>query len=245
MRLRLAGQYGLSDYDAGVLIGQGRATIAYFEEAARVSGDAKAACNWVTNQVTATLKETGEAIAAFRLTAATLGDLIVRQKEMGLNKQKAGEVYAHLLSAGGSVAEAIQALGIVVETDAGAVVEIVRRAIAANPKAVADFKKGKTAAANSIKGAVMRETKGSVRRRPGGAGAAAGAGEAAGVTRFRLAAFRRNARRPRQRPPSAFLRNAAKRRRARVMRARRERRSARDRTTRSIRHCAPSRGKRR
>jgi aspartyl-tRNA(Asn)/glutamyl-tRNA(Gln) amidotransferase subunit B len=42
-------------------------------------------------------------------------------------------------------------------------VEIVRRAMAANPKAVADFKKGKTAAANSIKGAIMRETKGSVR----------------------------------------------------------------------------------
>ena len=38
--------------------------------------------------------------------------------------------------------------------------EIVRRAIAANPKAVADFKKGKTKAADAIKGAVMRETRG-------------------------------------------------------------------------------------
>jgi len=39
-------------------------------------------------------------------------------------------------------------------------IEIVRRAIAANPKAVADYKKGKTRAADAIKGAVMRETKG-------------------------------------------------------------------------------------
>ena len=38
-----------------------------------------------------------------------------------------------------------------------------RRAIAANPKAVADFKKGKAAAANSIKGAVMKETKGAAK----------------------------------------------------------------------------------
>ena len=38
--------------------------------------------------------------------------------------------------------------------------EIVRRAIAANPKAVADYKKGKAKAADAIKGAVMRETKG-------------------------------------------------------------------------------------
>ena len=36
----------------------------------------------------------------------------------------------------------------------------IRKAIAANPKAVADFKKGKTKAADAIKGAVMRETKG-------------------------------------------------------------------------------------
>ena len=38
--------------------------------------------------------------------------------------------------------------------------KIVRRAIAANPKAVADFKKGKLKAADAIKGAVMRETRG-------------------------------------------------------------------------------------
>ena len=44
--------------------------------------------------------------------------------------------------------------------DADALREIVARAVAANPKAVADFKKGKTKAADAIKGAVMRETKG-------------------------------------------------------------------------------------
>ena len=38
-----------------------------------------------------------------------------------------------------------------------------RRAVAANPKAVADYKKGKTRAADAIKGAVMRETKGMAR----------------------------------------------------------------------------------
>ena len=46
--------------------------------------------------------------------------------------------------------------------DTAAVVEIVREAIAANPKAVADFKGGKAAAAKAIKGAIMKKTKGSV-----------------------------------------------------------------------------------
>ncbi len=163
MRERLVKQYSLSEYDAGVLLAQGRSTVAYFEEVARASGDAKAACNWITNQVLATLKETSGKIGDFSLPAARLGELIVKQKEMGLNKQTAGDVYARMLSAGIGAAEAITALGIRMMVDTGAVVEIVRRAIAGNPKAVADFKKGKTAAANSIKGAIMRETKGSVR----------------------------------------------------------------------------------
>jgi aspartyl-tRNA(Asn)/glutamyl-tRNA(Gln) amidotransferase subunit B len=163
LRARLVGQYGLSDYDAGVLTAQGRATVAYFEVAAKVGGDAKAACNWVTNQVLATLKETGGEISALSVTAARLGELIVKQKEMCLNKQTAGEVYARMLSAGASADEAIRELGIRVVTDTGAIVELVRKAMAANPKAVADFKKGKAAAANSLKGAIMRETKGSVR----------------------------------------------------------------------------------
>ena len=54
-RSRLQTQYGLSDYDAGVLVQQGRAFVAYFEEAARVCGDAKEACNWTTNELLSTI----------------------------------------------------------------------------------------------------------------------------------------------------------------------------------------------
>jgi aspartyl-tRNA(Asn)/glutamyl-tRNA(Gln) amidotransferase subunit B len=160
LRVRLVGQYGLSEYDAGVLIAQGKATVGYFEEAARAGGDAKAACNWVTNQVQAVLKEHGGRIEELAVSAARLGELIVKQKEMGLSKQAAGEVFARMLQTGAGVEEAVKAAGITA-VDAGAVVEVVRRAMAANPKAVADYKKGKAAAANSLKGAVMRETKGS------------------------------------------------------------------------------------
>jgi aspartyl-tRNA(Asn)/glutamyl-tRNA(Gln) amidotransferase subunit B len=161
-RARLPKQYGLSDYDVGVLVALGRPAVRYFEEAARVCGDGKAACNWVTNQVQAALKETGGDLTSFSLSATRLGELIVKQKEMGLPKQKAEEVFARMLADGSSAAEAVAALGIRV-ADTEAVVEIVRRAIAANPKAVADYKGGKAAAANALKGAIMRETKGSVR----------------------------------------------------------------------------------
>ena len=63
-----------------------------------------------------------------------------------------------------STKQAIAKLGFEpVVADEGQLLELVRKAIAANPKAVADFKKGKTKAADAIKGAVMRETRGSAK----------------------------------------------------------------------------------
>jgi aspartyl-tRNA(Asn)/glutamyl-tRNA(Gln) amidotransferase subunit B len=161
-RVRLKNEYGLSAYDAGVITSQGRALVAYFEDVAKRCGDAKAACNWITNQVLATLKERKLDIGQFPLTSAALAELIAEQKAINLNKQMAGEVYARMLETGSPAKDAIAQLGIKA-VDTSALVEIVRKAIAGNPKAVADYKKGKAAAANSIKGVVMRETKGAAR----------------------------------------------------------------------------------
>jgi aspartyl-tRNA(Asn)/glutamyl-tRNA(Gln) amidotransferase subunit B len=159
-RARLHSQYGLSAYDAGVITSQGRAFARYFEEVAGACGDAKAASNWATNQVLQTLHERKATIADFPLSAAALADLIRRVQSTGLNMQRAREVFAHMLETGAGAEQAMDALGFKVVSDEGQLVEIIRRAIAANPKAVADYKKGKTKAADAIKGAVMRETKG-------------------------------------------------------------------------------------
>jgi aspartyl-tRNA(Asn)/glutamyl-tRNA(Gln) amidotransferase subunit B len=159
-RGRLQRQYELSAYDAGVLTRQGRAFVAYFEEVARLAGDAKAASNWLTNQVLATLNEQKQEIGQFRLSAAHLAELIREVRESGLNASRAREVYARMVETSCTVKEAMEQLGIKAVSDAAALREIVARAVAANPKAVADFKKGKTKAADAIKGAVMRETRG-------------------------------------------------------------------------------------
>jgi aspartyl-tRNA(Asn)/glutamyl-tRNA(Gln) amidotransferase subunit B len=162
-RARLRQEYQLDAYAAGVLTSQGRAFVAYFEETARSSGDGREASNWVTNEVLATLNERKQTIGDFPLSAANLAGLITEVKATGLNKQRARDVYARMLEAGCPAKEAIAQLGIQVIGDTGELVAIVRRAIAGNPKAVADFKKGKTKAADAIKGAVMRETKGMAR----------------------------------------------------------------------------------
>jgi aspartyl-tRNA(Asn)/glutamyl-tRNA(Gln) amidotransferase subunit B len=159
-RQRLQTQYSLSAYDAEVLSRQGRPLVAYFEEAVRHSGDAAEVKNWLANDVLQTLNERKIDIQAFPIKAASLGELIKEVKTTGLNKQRAREVYAEMLASGSSAKEAIAKLGIKVVADESQLREIIRRAIAANLKAVADFKNGKLKAADAIKGAVMRETKG-------------------------------------------------------------------------------------
>lgn len=159
-RVRLQTQYGLSGYDAGVIARNGRALVRYYEEAAQASGDPKDASNWITNEVLQTLNEQKLGIAEFPVSSRSLGEMIREIRSKGLNKQRAREVFAEMVSSGGSAKEAIERLGIKPVADEGQLREMIRRAMAGNPKAVADFKKGKTKAADALKGAVMRETKG-------------------------------------------------------------------------------------
>lgn len=159
-RVRLHEQYQLSDYDAGVLTQQGRPFVAYFEAVARLCGDAKEACNWMTNQVLQTLNERKLTLGEFPLPPQALAGLISQRRSTGLNPQRTREVYARMIDTGVSAEQAMRELGFQVISDEGQLVELVRRAIAANPKAVADYKKGKQKAADAIKGAVMRETRG-------------------------------------------------------------------------------------
>jgi aspartyl-tRNA(Asn)/glutamyl-tRNA(Gln) amidotransferase subunit B len=162
-RVRLVEQYGLSPYDASVLVERGRAIVEYFESAAKASGDPKAACNWITNKLLATFKQqTKLGFGPFSIKSSDLAELINEQKALGLSKAMTEEVFDLMLGEGCTVKEAIARLGIKV-VGANDLVEIVRSALLANPKAVADFKAGKTKAAQAIKGTVMRETKGTAK----------------------------------------------------------------------------------
>ena len=134
--------------------------MAYFEEVTAGCGDAKAACNWITNKLLATVKQQDQSgPEPFAVKSADLVGLIVRQKAIPLTKLMAEEVFDLMLAEGLTADNAMTKKGIK-PADSGELVEIVRRAIAAKPKAVADFKKGKAAAAQAIKGLVMKETKG-------------------------------------------------------------------------------------
>ena len=97
-RVRIGQVWGLSDYDAGVVIERGKPFADYFEEVAQAAGDGKRAANWCTQDVLRDLSERDETLDTFPIPAATLGHLLKRVSAGELNTKAARDVYAELLT---------------------------------------------------------------------------------------------------------------------------------------------------
>lgn len=157
-RARLQAQYGISPYDADVLVAKGRPLVAYYEELAALVGDGKAAANRLSDLVFAALTERKEEITEFPLKPAQVAEFV---KLTGpATKQDRTDLFKYVLDKGVSTQDAMTALGISFAVDEDKLRAAVRTAIQGNPKAVADFRGGKVQAAAAILGAVMKSNKG-------------------------------------------------------------------------------------
>jgi aspartyl-tRNA(Asn)/glutamyl-tRNA(Gln) amidotransferase subunit B len=159
-RARLASQYGLSAYDSQVLTAKGRKVVAYFEAVAAALGDGKTAANRMSDLIYPALADRKEEIDAFPIPADVFGRFLRETAASGQDPRR--KTFAHMLEHGADVAAAKAAVGLrdASEFDEATLRAAVAAAVAANPKAVADFKKGKEQAKMSIVGAVMRANKG-------------------------------------------------------------------------------------
>ena len=131
--------YGVTDYDAGVLVAD-RDVADYFAEVADTSGEGKLAANWVMGSVLAELNQTGSVITEFPVSAKQLADLISRIKDNTLNSKTAKTVFEALLAGEGEVNAIIEAKGLVQMTDTGAIEAIVDEVIQENPDQVANYR---------------------------------------------------------------------------------------------------------
>jgi aspartyl-tRNA(Asn)/glutamyl-tRNA(Gln) amidotransferase subunit B len=130
-RARFLSDYGLSTYDADVLVAD-RATANFFEAVAR-GREGKQAANWVINELLGALNKSGRGIEASPISAHQLGELLDLQKEGVISGKIAKDVFDILLSEGGEPREIVEKRGLRQVTDAGAIERHVDAAIAANP----------------------------------------------------------------------------------------------------------------
>lgn len=156
---RFVADYGLPEYDAQVLT-ESREVADYFEAAVAACGDAKSCSNWIMGDLLRRLNETGCAIGDCPVPPQRLAELITVIKQGTISHNIAQQVFPKMWDGGQSPADIIAAEGLALISDQGALERLVAEAIAANPKAVADYQGGKEKALGAIVGQVMRQTKG-------------------------------------------------------------------------------------
>ncbi|MDR7117323.1 Asp-tRNA(Asn)/Glu-tRNA(Gln) amidotransferase subunit GatB [Caulobacter sp. BE254] len=154
---RLQSQYGLSAYDAGVLIIEAdRAD--YFEAAAK-GRDAKLVSNWVTNELLSKLSAGGHEIAGSPLPPQDIAQLVELIENGTISSKIAKEVFEHMWAGEGRPAQIVEARGLVQINDTGAIEAAIDTLIAANPDK-AEAVKEKPQAIGWFVGQVMKETGG-------------------------------------------------------------------------------------
>jgi aspartyl-tRNA(Asn)/glutamyl-tRNA(Gln) amidotransferase subunit B len=131
-------EYGITDYDAGVLVAN-RDVADYFAEVANTSGEGKLAANWVMGSILAELNHTDGSITDFSVTARQLSDLISRIKDNTLSSKTAKTVFEALLAGEGEVDAIIEFKGLIQVTDTGTIEAFVDEVIAENPDQVANY----------------------------------------------------------------------------------------------------------
>ena len=160
MAARFMADYGLSEYDATQLT-QSKAVAAYFEETAKVSGQAKLACNWVTGELARRLNTQELSIIDSPVASSLLGKLISRITDNTISNNAAKQVFDALWTGEGKDVDAIiEAKGLKQMSDTGELEGIIDGVIAANTKSVEEYKAGNAKAFNALVGQAMKATKG-------------------------------------------------------------------------------------
>ncbi len=146
----------------------------YFEMIAKQSKHPKAVANWVINNLRAMMTakkadanswEEGETAKAttfdeLRFKPESINELVELVASGKISSKIAQDIFTEMFNTGKSPSAIVQEKGLAQVSDTGAIEKFCDEAIAANPASVADFKSGKVAALNFLKGQVMKLSKG-------------------------------------------------------------------------------------
>jgi aspartyl-tRNA(Asn)/glutamyl-tRNA(Gln) amidotransferase subunit B len=156
---RFVSDYGLSEYDADVLVAT-REMADYFETTAKLSGDSKLAANWVSQDLQALLNKHSWELSDSPIQAERLATLIQRIKDNTISGKIAKTVFEAMLDDNSDVDAIIEAKGLKQVTDSGALESLVDQVIANNPDQVQQYRDGKVQVIGFLVGQCMQLSKG-------------------------------------------------------------------------------------
>jgi aspartyl-tRNA(Asn)/glutamyl-tRNA(Gln) amidotransferase subunit B len=157
---RFMSDFGLSAYDAGVLISE-KPLADYYE--AVLNGkkrDAKRAANWVMGELLGLLNKQGKEIEDSPVTADALGQLLDLMEDNTISGKIAKDVFALMVETGDAPGKIVEEKGLKQVTDTGAIEAVIDAVIAANPGQLADYRSGKDKLFGFFVGQVMKQSGG-------------------------------------------------------------------------------------
>jgi aspartyl-tRNA(Asn)/glutamyl-tRNA(Gln) amidotransferase subunit B len=132
----------------------------YFQGIARQAQNPKAVANWVINNLRAKLSETQSTLADLKFKPEAILELVALVDAGKISSKIAQDVFGEMFASGESPAAIVDRKGLAQVSDADAIERFCDEAIAAHPGPADDFRKGKAAALNFLKGQVMKASKG-------------------------------------------------------------------------------------
>ena len=155
---RFIEDYGLTAYDAGVLVAD-KETAEFYETAA-AGRDAKLAANWLTGEYFGALNRAGVELGEAPVDAAKLGGLLDLIADGTISGRIAKEVFEAMWESGKDAAAIVEEKGLKQISDSGEIEGLVDRVIADNPKQAEEFKSGNEKVIGWFVGQVMKATGG-------------------------------------------------------------------------------------
>ena len=157
-KARFIEDYGLSAYDAGVLVGD-QETAAFYEDVAR-GRDAKLAANWLISELFGALNKAGLDISASPVSAASLGGLVDLIADNTISGRIAKDVFAEMVTSGRPAGEIVEKKGLRQVTDTGAIESAIDQIMAQHADKVAEYRAGKEKLFGFFIGQIMKATAG-------------------------------------------------------------------------------------
>jgi aspartyl-tRNA(Asn)/glutamyl-tRNA(Gln) amidotransferase subunit B len=161
-RARFISDYGLSAYDAKVLVADRR--VADYYEAAVVATTTKTApktvANWITGTLFRLMKEAGKEISAVQVSPQGLAELIGLVRDSTINLNTGKEVLGEMFASGRSARQIVEERGLAQISDEAALERIVAQVLEENPEEVSQYLGGKGQIIGWLIGQVMKATRG-------------------------------------------------------------------------------------
>lgn len=154
-------EFGLSEYDAGVLTAE-KETALYYEQIIAETHNYKAACNWLTGDIRSFLNKNAVKLSEFNVPARSIGELIHLIDDNKISYTAAAQNLLPLLikSPNRTPGEIAETEGLLHDTDENAIEVFIKQVLDGNPAEVDRYRGGEKQLVGFFMGQVMKATKG-------------------------------------------------------------------------------------